>query len=137
MAASIRDDIKSDNPRLEDEELSYLMRDAVLLLPRGISTEMRQYADIPLAYYVYYTNNYQEYQTEAESKLQRALYDSLYREKKWTADDIIAAADRLNIDYIAIGSDTAKENADQIPKRFEPIFTGARYTLYKTNSAGR
>ncbi len=120
------------NDLADDEDISE--RDVILLVPRKLSFEVRQYADIPLIYYPYYTNNYTEYQTLTERFTLQSLYSSVYRKKTWTAEDMLRSAQILGLDYIAIGSGTAEKNAGDIPAQFELLYKGSRYSLYKTNA---
>lgn len=134
IVSAIREEIREDHPSLSKEERKKLEQDSIILLPRTISLELRQYADMGLIFYAYCSNNYYAYQTDEEYFIMRTLYSKLYSRKNWKAEDLKNTAERLGIDYIAIGSDTAERNRDQIPPDFELLYQGGRYYLYKTGS---
>ncbi|MBR5931594.1 MAG: hypothetical protein IKZ95_06150 [Lachnospiraceae bacterium] len=133
MADSIEKDIAEKDPELTDAELRMLMQESVILMPRDISREMRQYKDIALIYYVYLSNNYMEYQTKYEYTRLKALYKSLYTTKSFQPDTVMKEVRFLGIDYVAIPSDTVKAKADSIPDEFVCLCDGSDFTLYKTN----
>lgn len=130
---TIRSEVKRDHPDASKEERSLLEQETILLVPRSLSKEVRQYADIPLIYYPYYSNNYYAYQTDEDYFLLQVLYDQLYRKKTWNKVILYNMVSQLGIDYVTIGSDTAAENEANIPFQFDAVFRGSRYTLYKTN----
>ena len=130
---TVRSEVDRDNPDASDEEQAVIEQETILLLPKSLARELRQYADISLIYYPYYSNNYYAYQTDEEFALLKHLYDLLYRKKSWNKKYLYDAVTMLGIDYVAIGSDTAEENAEDIPFWFEAVYKGKRYTLYKTN----
>ena len=129
----MRSEVERDNPDASDEEQAVIEQETILLLPKSLVRELRQYADISLIYYPYYSNNYYAYQTDAEFEQLQYIYDLLYRKKSWNSKYLYNAVTTLGIDYVAIGSDTAEENAADIPFWFEAVYRGKRYTLYKTN----
>ena len=135
IAYAVRNEIAFDEPQLTEEEIRKKEQDMILLLPKTLSKELRQYEDIAVMYYPYYSNNYYAYQTDEEFEILQGLYNTLYRKKIWTADDLNSAVSLLGIDYVAIGTQTPKANEEQIPFSFEPVYSGDRYTLYKTNAA--
>lgn len=130
---TVRSEVERDNPELSDDMLAKKEQETVLLLPKSLSIELRQYADISLIYYPYYSNNYYAYQTDEEFELLKATYDLLYRKKTWDKNELYNSVTTLGIDYVAIGTNTAAENEKNIPFWFEAVFRGKRYTLYKTN----
>ena len=130
---TVRSEVDRDHPELSDKEQVLIEQKTIILLPKSLSKELRQYADISLIYYPYYTNNYYAYQTDEEFLLLKTTYDFLYRKKSWNKNDLYNAVTVLGIDYVAIGSDTAEENEKNIPFWFEAVYRGSRYTLYKTN----
>ena len=130
---TVRSEVERDNPDASDEEQAVIEQETILLLPKSLARELRQYADISLIYYPYYSNNYYAYQTDAEFEQLQYIYDLLYRKKSWNSKYLYNAVTTLGIDYVAIGSDTAEENAADIPFWFEAVYRGKRYTLYKTN----
>ena len=133
IAYAVRNEIAFEDPQLTEEEIQKKEQDTVLLLPKSLATELRQYEDIALIYYPYYSNNYYAYQTDEEFEILQSLYDTLYRKKTWDADSLYKDVSALGIDYVAIGTRTAEANKDQIPFWFEPVYSGSRYVLYKTN----
>ncbi|MCQ2530198.1 MAG: DUF6077 domain-containing protein [Lachnospiraceae bacterium] len=133
IADAIEEDIRTSNPEATEAELKERVLDSVVLLPKTLSLELRQYKDIPQIYYVYLSNNYPEYQTDFEYARIRGLYSSLYAAKTFDAKHFLKDVKFLDIDYVAIGAPTVKANEDSIPKQFELIYEGSRYNLYKTN----
>ncbi len=133
IAYTVQDEVKRDHPEAKEEELQKLEQETVLLLPRTLSDELRQYADISQIHYAYYSNNYYSYQTEEEFLRLKDLYDILYRKKTWDAKELYDTVSDLGIDYVAIGTPTVQNNKYNIPFWFEMVFSNERYTLYKTN----
>ena len=133
MANKIEKEIKEDNKNISKDQLNIIERETTVLMPRTISKELRQYKDISLIYYNYVSNNYEFYMTEEEYNQLYTLYSQLYRSRTWTEEDILKTSKDLEIDYIAIGAVTYKENLENIPKQFELIHNGSRYVLLKTN----
>lgn len=133
IANAVNGDLLSEAPRITEEELKEKKRESVLLLPRTLSLELRQYDDISLIYYAYYSNNYYAYQTYEEVLELQSLYNTLYRKKIWQANELYDSAALLGIDYVAIETQTAQENRLRIPTRFEKVYSDRYYTLYKTN----
>ncbi len=133
IADAIEKDIIDSDPEdsIDDEKEKLL--DTVVLLPKTLSLELRQYKDIPQIYYVYLSNNYPEYQTDFEYARIVSLYKSLYSIKKFDENQFLKDVKFLDIDYVAIGAPTVKANEESIPKQFELIYEGSRYNLYKTN----
>lgn len=130
---TVRSETRRDNPDADEDELRLLEQNTILLLPRTLSLELRQYADIPLIHYAYYSNNYYAYQSEEDYYRLQNLYDLLYRKKSWSAKELYDTVSDLGIDYVAIGKETAEENENNIPFWFDEVFSGSRYKLYKTN----
>lgn len=133
IAASVQADLALTHPQLSENELKEKAQETILLLPRTLSVELRQIEDISLIYYPYYSNNYYAYQTDEEFALLQGLYNTLYRKKTWKAKELFDSVSLLGIDYVAIGTGTAKANKYQIPDLFQPVYSGKGYTLYKTN----
>ena len=133
MADSIEKDISEKDPELTEDEIRIRMQESVVLMPRDLSREMRQYKDISLIYYVYVSNNYMEYQTRYEYVRMRDLYKSLYTAKDFQPDSVMKEVRFLGIDYVAIPSDTVKAMADSIPDEFVLLCDGSDFSLYKTN----
>ncbi len=133
IADAIEEDILRSNPEASEEEQKEKIIDTIVLLPKTLSLELRQYKDIPQIYYVYLSNNYPAYQTYFEYARTVRLYKSLYSEKTFDAEHFLKDVKFLDIDYVAIGVPTVKANEDSIPKQFELIYEGSRYNLYKTN----
>lgn len=132
MIAAVRKEEKEAHPERSAEERRKAEQDLILLLPRSLSLELRQCADMGLLYYAYYSNNYYAYQTDEEYYLLKTLYGELYNAKKWTAAKLDEYTETLGIDYVAIGRDTADRNQDNIPEDFQLVHQGSRYNLYKT-----
>ena len=109
------------------------MKESIVLMPRDLSRELRQYKDISLIYYVYISNNYMEYQTKYEYSRLNALYNSLYKYQNITPDYVRREVKFLGINYVAIPADKEKAIADSLPEDFELICNGSDFKLYKTN----
>lgn len=133
MADSIEKDVSGKDPELTEEDIRTMMQESVVLMPRDLSREMRQYKDISLIYYVYVSNNYMEYQTRYEYVRMRSLYRSLYTTKDFQPEAVMKDVRFLGIDYVAIPSDTVKAMADSIPDEFDLLCNGSDFSLYKTN----
>ena len=133
IASAIEADVASKDPDLTEEEIRDLMAESVVLMPRDLSRELRQYKDIALIYYVYVSNNYMEYQTKYEYTRMNTLYKALYTYQNADPEYVRKEVRFLGIDYVAIPSDTEKAMADSLPEDFELICNGSDYKLYKTN----
>lgn len=133
MANKIEKQIKEDNKKISEEELNKLERDTIVLMPRTLAQELRQYKDISLIYYIYLSNNYKFYTTDEVYNQIYHLYNALYRFRVWTKEEMLKDVKDLGIDYVAIGSGTYEKNLDNIPEGFELIHDGSRYVLLKTN----
>ncbi len=133
MANKIEKQIKEDNKKISEEELNKLERDTIVLMPRTLAQELRQYKDISLIYYIYLSNNYKFYTTDEVYNQIYHIYNALYRFRVWTKEDMLKDVTDLGIDYVAIGSGTYEKNLDNIPEGFELIHDGSRYVLLKTN----
>ncbi len=133
IAQYVRSEIEWENPELSKKELGKIEQQTILLLPKELSLELRQYADISQIYYVYYSNNYYAYQTKEEFQLLKSLYNTLYRKETWDPEALYESVSLLGIDYVAITTEAAKENSDNLPFAFEQIYQNDEFTLYKTN----
>lgn len=133
MGNKIEQRIEKDNKGISKEELNKLERDTIVMMPRTLAQELRQYKDISLIYYIYLSNNYKFYTTDAVYNQIYHLYNNLYRFRTWTKEEFLKDVTDLGIDYVAIGSGTYEENLENIPENFEMIHDGSRYVLLKTN----
>lgn len=133
IADSIEEDVIAKDPDLEEEEIREILQDKVVLMPRDLSRELRQYKDIALIYYVYISNNYIQYQTKYEYSRLNALYKALYTYHHITPDYFHREVKFLGIHYVAIPADIEKAMAGSLPEDFELICNGSDYKLYKTN----
>lgn len=133
IADSIEEDVIAKDPDLEEEEIREILQDKVVLMPRDLSRELRQYKDIALIYYVYISNNYMQYQTKYEYSRLNALYKALYTYHHITPDYFHREVKFLGIHYVAIPADIEKAMAGSLPEDFELICNGSDYKLYKTN----
>ena len=133
IAAAIEEDVSAKDPDLTEDEIRSLMQESVVLMPRDLSRELRQYKDIALIYYVYVSNNYMEYQTKFEYSRMNKLYKSLYTYQNAEPAYVRREVKFLGIDYVAIPVAIEKAMADSLPEDFELICNGSDYVLYKTN----
>ncbi len=133
MGRKIEKRIEQDNKEITKEELNKLERETVVMMPRTLAQELRQYKDISLIYYIYLSNNYKFYTTDEAYNQIYHLYNALYRFRVWTSEDFLKDVTDLEIDYVAIGRGTYEKNLENIPEEFELIHNGSRYVLLKTN----
>lgn len=133
IADAIEKEVRISDPDLTNDEVQDLLKQNVVLMPRDLSRELRQYKDISLIYYVYISNNYMEYQTKYEYSRLNALYNSLYKYQNITPDYVHREVKFLGINYVAIPADKEKAIADSLPEDFELICNGSDFKLYKTN----
>lgn len=135
IADSVKKEIRLADPDGTEESLKEKEQHTVLMLPRKLSDELRQVADLCLIHYIYYSNNYYAYQSDDEFFVTKALFHTLYTQKTWKPDQLADAVSYLGVDYVAIGTNTASSNADNIPPSFKVVFSNSRYTLFQTNAA--
>ena len=133
IANAIEKDVSAKDPDLTEEDIRELMQKSVVLMPRVLSQELRQYKDISLIYYVYVSNNYMQYQTKYEYSRMNALYRSFYTYQNFDPAYVLREVKFLGIDYVAIPAAIEKAIADSLPEKFELICNGSDYKLYKTN----
>lgn len=133
IASAIEADVSAKDPDLTEAEIQQLMQESIVLMPRDLSRELRQYKDIALIYYVYVSNNYMEYQTKYEYSRMNKLYKSLYTYQNIEPEYVRKEVKFLGIDYVAIPKAIEKAMADSLPEDFELICNGSDYNLYKTN----
>ena len=133
IADAIEKDVSAKDPDLTEEDIRELMQKSVVLMPRVLSQELRQYKDISLIYYVYVSNNYMQYQTKYEYSRMNALYRSFYTYQNFDPAYVLREVKFLGIDYVAIPAAIEKAIADSLPEKFELICNGSDYKLYKTN----
>ena len=133
IADAIEEDVSAKDLDLTEEEIRDLMKESIVLMPRDLSRELRQYKDISLIYYVYISNNYMQYQTKYEYSRLNALYNSLYTYQNITPDYVRREVKFLGINYVAIPADKEKAMAGSLPEDFELICNGSDFKLYKTN----
>ena len=133
IANAIEKDVSAKDPDLTEEDIRELLQKSVVLMPRVLSQELRQYKDISLIYYVYVSNNYMQYQTKYEYSRMNALYRSFYTYQNCDPAYVLREVKFLGIDYVAIPAAIEKAIADSLPEKFELICNGSDYKLYKTN----
>ncbi|MCF0142123.1 MAG: hypothetical protein HUJ75_01970, partial [Parasporobacterium sp.] len=107
------------------------LKDVTIILPRVLSSELRQYKDICQVYYPYVSNNYMEYQTKAEYKKMMALYNELYNYQSFKVADLTETTKLLDLDYVAMYSEAAARQEKAIPRNFEKCYDDGLYCLYK------
>ena len=135
IAGTVENEIRIYDPEGTLESRKQTEQHTILMLPRELSDELRQVADLCLIYYIYYTNNYYAYQTEEEFYVVKALHNTLYSKKTWDPEELSEAVSYLGIDYVAIETPTVASNVSNLPKTFQPVFKNRRYILFKTNIA--
>ena len=135
IAKTVEDEILLSDPDGTPESRKQTEQHTILMLPRELSDELRQVADLCLIHYIYYSNNYYAYQTDEEFYVVKALHSMLYSKKSWEAEELYDSVSYLGIDYVAIETPVALSNASDLPESFERVFANKRYLLFKTNVA--